>query len=264
MTNDNVEIHGWKANVRDSDNSILGIVTDKYKVVQNTEAFEFTDNLLGNGVRYETAGSLASGKRIWLLAKMETSTITGEDIDPYLVFTNSHDGSNAIKVAMTPVRVVCQNTLNFALQNASRTWSAIHTGNIATKLEEAKETLFNAKEYMTELDKEFGILKNAKIDDNKLRELVNDLVPITDKDSDKQKDKINTMKNEIIYRYYNAPDLKDREESLFRFVNAVSDFATHTQPQRKTYDWQNNMFMRTIDGNALIDRSYRMASAIAA
>ena len=89
MTNDNVEIHGWKANVRDSDNSILGIVTDKYKVVQNTEAFEFTDNLLGNGVRYETAGSLASGKRIWLLAKMETSTITGEDIDPYLVFTNS-------------------------------------------------------------------------------------------------------------------------------------------------------------------------------
>ena len=63
-------IPGFKANVRELDDKVLGIVTDRYKVVQNTEAFAFTDALLGEGVRYETAGSLQGGRRIWLLAKL--------------------------------------------------------------------------------------------------------------------------------------------------------------------------------------------------
>ena len=108
-------IEGYKANVRNTDQNVLGIVTDRYKVVQNDEAFKFTDDLLGAGVRYETAGSLQDGKRIWLLAKLpQEYIIGGEQISPYLVFTNTHDGSGAIKVAVTPVRVVCSNTLNLA------------------------------------------------------------------------------------------------------------------------------------------------------
>ena len=71
------EIPGYKANVRSSDNKTLGIVTDRYKIVQNTDAFEFTDNLIGGDVHYETAGSLNGGKRIWLLAKLPTHIILG-------------------------------------------------------------------------------------------------------------------------------------------------------------------------------------------
>ena len=63
-------IKGYKANVRDSDRRVLGVVTDRYKVIQNTEAFAFTDSLLGEGVRYETAGSLQGGRKVWLLAHM--------------------------------------------------------------------------------------------------------------------------------------------------------------------------------------------------
>lgn len=63
-------ISGYKANVRNSDRQILGVVTDRYKVVQNDEAFAFTDSLLGEGVRYETAGSLQNGRKVWLLARM--------------------------------------------------------------------------------------------------------------------------------------------------------------------------------------------------
>ena len=96
-------IPGFKANVRESDDKVLGIVTDRYKVVQNSEAFAFTDALLGEGVRYETAGSLQGGRRIWLLAKLpQQYIINGDEITPYLVFMNSHDGSGSIKVAMTP------------------------------------------------------------------------------------------------------------------------------------------------------------------
>lgn len=69
MTADFKDIPGFKANVREDNGSILGVVTDRYKVVQNDEAFSFTDSLIGSGVTYETAGSLNDGKRIWLLAK---------------------------------------------------------------------------------------------------------------------------------------------------------------------------------------------------
>ena len=115
-TRGGVEIPGYKANLRDVDNQVLGVVTDRYRVVQNAEAFAFTDALLGEGVKYETAGSLQNGRKIWLLAKLpDRYIIEGDQVEPYLVFSNSHDGSGSIKVAMTPVRVVCQNTLNLAL-----------------------------------------------------------------------------------------------------------------------------------------------------
>ncbi len=104
FTQDGVKVKGYYANVRDYDGSVLGIVTSRYKVVQNREAFAFTDGLLGEGVRYETAGSLMGGKKTWILAKLpEKYIIQGDQVIPYLVFSNTHDGSGAIKIAMTPV-----------------------------------------------------------------------------------------------------------------------------------------------------------------
>lgn len=120
-TEDGGIIEGYKANIRDVDQKVLGVVSNRYKVVQNEETFAFTDALLGEDVRYETAGSLADGKRTWMLAVLPHKyIIAGDEITPYLVFMNSHDGSGAIKAAMTPIRVVCQNTLNLALATAKR------------------------------------------------------------------------------------------------------------------------------------------------
>ena len=94
-------IRGFKANVRDSDGSVLGIVTDRYKVVQNAEAFAFTDALLGAGVRYETAGSLQGGKRTWMLARLpQKYIINGDEITPYMVFMNSLPSFAVVKALM--------------------------------------------------------------------------------------------------------------------------------------------------------------------
>ena len=148
-TEENEPISGYKANIRDSDRRVLGVVTDRYKVVQNHAAFAFADELLGRGVRYETAGSLQDGKKVWLLAHMPHEyIISGERISPYLLFSNTHDGSGAVKVALTPIRVVCNNTLNLALKNAERAWSMIHTGDIQSKNKEASDTLIKAERYM--------------------------------------------------------------------------------------------------------------------
>ena len=131
------KIPGYRANIRDSDRKVLGVVSDRYKIVQNEEAFSFTDALLGKGVRYETAGSLQEGRKVWLLARLPQEYImSGERISPYLVFSNTHDGSGAVKVALTPIRVVCNNTLNLALDTARRSWSMIHTGNIKDKIKD--------------------------------------------------------------------------------------------------------------------------------
>ena len=166
VTENGFAVSGYKANIRDSDNSVLGIVTDRYKVVQNAESFAFTDALLGKGVRYETAGSLQEGRKTWLLARLpQEYIISGEQVTPYLVFFNSHDGSGSIRCAITPIRVVCQNTLNLALATAKRSWSAVHTQNVNNKMQEATQTLFFAEKYMAELGKEIHELQKISMSD---------------------------------------------------------------------------------------------------
>lgn len=261
-TSSGIPIKGYKANVRETDQNILGIVTDRYKVVQNEEAFKFTDDLLGAGVRYETAGSLQDGKRIWLLAKLPHEYIIGgEQISPYLVFTNTHDGSGAIKVAVTPVRIVCSNTLNLALSTAKRSWSTIHTGDINGKMDDARETLQLAGKYMNCLGKEFNNLQQKKISERKVLEFIEELIPESENASFQQKRNVARLREDMKHRYFDAPDLKDLGNTAYRFVNAVSDFATHAKPIRETRDYQQNMFMKTVDGNPLIDRGYQLALA---
>lgn len=255
-------ITGYKANVRDSDRQVLGVVTDRYKVVQNREAFAFTDELLGEGVRYETAGSLQGGKKVWLLAHMPHEyIISGERISPYLVFSNSHDGSGAIKVAITPIRVVCQNTLNLALSTAKRSWSMIHTGDIKGKMQEAKETLFMAETYMDHLGKEFDTLRRKKLTDQQVMDYIEVLLPLEDGSTPQQIKNMKRLREDMKIRYFDAPDLKDVGKNAYSFVNAVSDFATHAEPLRRTANYKENLFSRTVEGNPLIDKAYQMMLA---
>ena len=274
------ELKGYKVNVRSTDNQILGVVTDKYKIIQNKDAFAFTDALLGEGVRYETAGSLASGKRVWMLARMENRLMADEEMENYLVFTNSHDGKGAVRVACTSVRVVCQNTLNLALANASRHWSCSHMGSIESKLAEARHTLQSAERYMKALEEEFGELKMKKVTDRQVRQMTDKLLEIEYADLYKKaiknsnivdfkgmlknkesEEKLNRKRNDILTIYNDKPDLRDTERTAFRFVNAVSDYVTHTTDHRNTRNYQENMFMKVIDGHSTIDTAHKIALA---
>ena len=255
-------ISGYKANVRDSDRKTLGVVTDRYKIVQNHEAFAFTDALLGEGVRYETAGSLQEGRRVWLLARLPREyIISGERITPYLVFSNTHDGSGAVKAALTPVRVVCNNTLNLALDTAKRSWSMIHTGNIKDKIREAENTLFMAEKYMDSLGKEFERLRRQKITDRQVAEYIEQLLPIEENATAVQSRNITKLREDMRSRYHDAPDLKNVGGNAYRFINAVSDFATHSDPLRRTANYNENLFIRTMDGNPMIDKAYQLVCA---
>lgn len=255
-------VEGYKANIRSTDRQVLGVVSDRYRIVQNTEAFSFTDELLGQGVRYETAGSLMGGRKVWLLARLPREfIIAGERISPYLVFSNTHDGSGAVRVAVTPIRVCCNNTLNLALSTAARSFSMVHTGDVKEKVSEAKQTLFMADNYMENLGREFERLRKQKISDQQVREYIDQLLPIEPGASSVTVKNMKKLRNDMAMRYFDAPDLKGVGNNAYRFINAVSDFATHAEPIRRTKNYQENLFMKTYEGNPMIDRAYQLVAA---
>lgn len=258
------KIDGYKANVRDVDGQVLGVVTDRYKVVQNAEAFAFTDELLGHGVKYETAGALQNGRKVWLLAKLPSEfVVTGERISPYLVFSNAHDGSGAVRVAVTPVRVCCNNTLNLALETARRSFSMVHTGDVKGKIHEARQTLFLADQYMEKLGVEFERLRRQKMTERQVREYIETLLPVEKDASSVTVRNVKKLRNDLEARYFDAPDLQDVGNNAYRFINAVSDFATHADPIRRTKNYKENLFMKTYEGNPMIDRAYQMMCSAA-
>lgn len=257
FTDAGIEIPGYKANRRDTDGSILGIVSDRYKIVQNTEAFEFTDAIVGETedgvVKYETAGSLCGGKRIWLLAKMPTKKVLDDDVEPYMFFSNSHDGTGAIKVGMTPVRIVCANTLAIALNTAKRQWSTKHVGDMQSKLEEAKLCLRMADSYMANLDVEADRLANAKLYREQIEEILDEMFPVDDNASERKKNNIVQFKNQF-WTAYNMPDIQKFEDSAWKAVNAMSDVITHSAPRRNTASYNENRWGKIMDGHMLFDQ----------
>jgi phage/plasmid-like protein (TIGR03299 family) len=256
-----VEIPGFKANVRETDGKVLGVVSDQYKIVQNWEAFEFTDYLLSNGARYETAGSLAGGKRVWMCAKLDSKYLLGDEHVFYLVFSNCHDGTGAIKVMITPIRVVCQNTLNMAIAHSKRSWSTKHQGNMSYKLDEAKQTLGMAHNYIEKFSENVVILGQKKVDKVQFENFLELLLPISDEVGNVKATNIETLREGIRTRYNYSYDLGNIRGTALGVLNAVSDFATHSEPLRKSPNYKENLFAKTIDGNPMIDKAYELIMA---
>lgn len=245
------------SNMRSTDHKDLGIVSDRYKVVQNKDAFQFTDALIGADVRYETAGSLKEGRTVWLLAKMPSTTILNDEVEQYICFSNSHDGTGRIRVCCTPVRVVCNNTLNLALQRAKRSWSMTHAGNIEGKLEEARKTLEMTSSYMTALSDEAEKLASEKLSDAKVESIIKNLFPITPDMKDRARGVAESSIENLLY-CYRADDLANFTNTKWGLVNAVSDFVGHTQPARLTDTYRANNWGKIMEGHPLFDQAYQM------
>lgn len=247
-------IPGYKANTRSTDGSVMGIVSNRYAVVQNREAFEFTDALLGEEMRYETAGSLRGGKLIWLLGKMPERKICGDKVEPYVCFTNTHDGTGAVRVCMTPIRVVCNNTLNAALSTAKRSWSTPHMGDVKGRLEQARQTLELADIYMENLAKEAERLAGEKMTEGDMRKTLDAIIPLDKDATDRQKRTAEKVKDEIIICTL-APDLVKFLHTKWGFVNAVSDYVGHADPNRRTKSYDENRWANIIGGHWLFDKA---------
>ena len=130
--------------IREDTRAVLGLTSPKYQIVQNANAFSFFDTVVGDGQAiYHSAGALGNGERIWILAKLPNDIIinANDKVEKYLCLTNSHDGKSSLKMYFTPIRVVCQNTLNMSMSDSKNGISIRHSGNIQNKVEKAREIL---------------------------------------------------------------------------------------------------------------------------
>ena len=160
-----MEIHGKAAIMREDTEEVFGVMGSGYQPVQNNEAFGFFDSVIGQGEAiYHTAGSLYGGKRVWILAKLpEDIQVTPEDVvQPYILLSNSHDGSQALRMQITPIRVVCWNTLSAALQRQGGFY-AKHTRNVMERANEAREVLGLAHAYYEMFARQVDQLVNTRM-----------------------------------------------------------------------------------------------------
>lgn len=172
-----IEVRDFFANVRTDKEQVLGIVGKDYQIIQNVDAFDFFDSIVGGneGILYETAGALGeTGARIFITAKLPNYIRVGKDdlIENYLFLTTSHDGYSSITAAFTPIRICCNNTLNTALKGATNSIKIRHTASVHDKLKEAHQLLGISNLLAHELEEVFNQWSKIRITDNAVKRLV--------------------------------------------------------------------------------------------
>lgn len=227
-TREGLAIAEWRVVRRCTDQAILGMVTETYRPIQNREAFAFADALLGMGARFETAGSLAGGGRVWLMARLpEAYHVLDDPATVYLTLTNGHDGKHAFQAIISPVRVVCENTLNLAIRSARRSWSVVHVGDPAARLEAARQALDLTAGYLKALNAKAEQFAAQRISGGEWNDLVDQvLVP---RESARETERRRALRETIRGGMW-AEDVLPYAETAWGAVQAVSWAVSHRVP----------------------------------
>lgn len=175
--NSEVAVPDCFATVRTDNNAVLGVVGKDYHIVQNREAFRFFDAIVGGGegILYETAGALGLGERIFITAKLPDYIRVGKGDDvteKYIFLTTSHDGSGSITAAFTPIRIVCQNTLNASLRSMSNVVRIRHTSGAKQRLDDAHKVMGLADTLTTQLEGIFNEWAKVRVSDSEVKKLI--------------------------------------------------------------------------------------------
>ena len=195
----------------DGQNDVLGVVGERYHTLQNEELFDFADGILDGGGRWETAGSLKGGRVVFGSLALERETVldpngVSDKINTYLLVNTSHDGSVAIQASVTPVRVVCANTLNMAIGGGKRngvkqTFKIRHTQTANGKIQAAREALNIANAYMDEFDVMAKAMIEKEISNDTFNKIILEAYPMPDADTKGALKKWQT-KTELIENIY--------------------------------------------------------------
>jgi phage/plasmid-like protein (TIGR03299 family) len=180
----------------DTQTDVLGVVGQRYVPLQNEDLFSFGDNILDGGGRWETAGSIKGGRVVFGALALERETVldpngVSDVVKTYLLINTSHDGSIAIQASITPVRVVCANTLNLALNGVGRknkngvkqSFKIRHTQTADGKIAVARQTLGLANSYMDEFDKMAHAMIQKEINAKQFYDILLAAYPKPEKDT---------------------------------------------------------------------------------
>ena len=251
------------ATVRTDTNVVLGVVGSRYEPVQNREAFNFFDPLVDRSEAiYHTAGVLGKGEKIWLLAKLPDYIRVGKKGDPiekFVLLYNSHDGSSVVRCKLTPIRVVCNNTLTAALSGAEQEVRIRHTPSATEKLQEAHKLLGLTNQLYTQLDYIFNRMALRKVSGQQLVDYVKTLVP--DNPEAENNTRTENIRNHILYLHDEIPEAAMHKGTLFGFINAISEYSDHNSDQKDPSKQLRSIWFGG-SGEQLKQRAFKLAESM--
>ena len=231
-----VEIPGKKAVVRGDTGLVMNVMSDRYTPLQNVDAFAFFDAVVGAGEAiYHTAGSLQGGRKVWALAKLPGDIkVTGDDVlEKYILLANSHDGSLAVTMQLTAVRVVCANTMSVALGSGQK-FRALHTPNVISKANEAREFLGLTEVYFENLMAGVNRLVETKMNKAKVDEMVFKVFGLDETKAIAEQHFLPRHAAETVKELFHTGignDLKGVKGTAWAAYNAVTEYIDHVRPQ---------------------------------
>ena len=259
-----IDVPDHYATVRDTDNTVLGVVGNRYTPIQNIECFDFLDTVLDDSeAKYETAGSLYGGKIVWMLINLGKDVVVGEDRTvPYLLLTNSHDGSTAIKGMTTPIRVVCANTLSLALKDNVTSFGFRHTNNVHNKITQARKLLEINYKYIDNFQEEVEKLIEQHVERDDYFKILDETFPMV-YPNEENTNALQVQRSEFarsqITQLFELTEFDEQRYSAWAVLNAISNFEQWHAPIRK-YKRDEAIAMRTIKGtqSPMTDKAYSM------
>ncbi len=268
---------GQVANVRIDTRAVLGVVTPRYEPFQSADAFRFADAIVGEGdARYESAGALRGGRRVWMLLKLpDVIRVNGDDvIEPYLLVFNTHDGSSCLRTLLTPTRVVCANTLVLALGHfgggRGAGVSLRHRGDLQPRVEEARVTLGLVRRGLHRYADDARAMCRVAMTGGRLDAYFdNVLPPLTDEPTPREAGNRDAVLGRLHVNFEDDTNrLAGVRGSLWAAFNAVTQYANHQRPARGGSDHSKRA--SRLDGlwfgrgRELNDRAYDAALTLAA
>jgi phage/plasmid-like protein (TIGR03299 family) len=221
------------------DCDIFGIAGRSYVLLQNREAFQFFDPLVSDGTAiYETAGALGRGERVWIQARLQgdAEIVTGDPVRRFLLLSNSHDGSSSVQVKLTPIRVVCNNTLTRALSQG-RTIQVRHDRDMKQRLEHAKELLGVVQAQYDELTALFRRLAAVLLTHERALNYFEDVFP-DGSTAETAKRAVNDRRwARHFYEHGRGNDLPKVRGTLWAAYNGVTELVDHRRPMTADADF---------------------------
>jgi phage/plasmid-like protein (TIGR03299 family) len=233
------EITTHKSIVRRDTKAVLGVVGRRYKPVQNEEAFEWLDGLVGSRLAmYETAGSIRNGALVWALVRLPGElriASTDDVVKPFILCVNSHDGSVAFRALNTAVRVVCSNTLTLALRNAGPDAIAVkHTDSIHDRLADAQEVLGLAVTEHRRFEAHMNLLAERKFRKRDFETYLDKVLgPASRQLVDGKEPDLTAARQQITANFdHELQRLKGIEHTAWSAFNAVGQYVDWERPTR--------------------------------
>lgn len=240
----NTVVSSHVATVRTDTNQQLGIVGKDYSVIQNVDAFAFFDELHDMETRIETAGALGVGERIFITAKLPHKITVGKDdlVDMYALLFNGHNGLYGTTVMLTPIRVVCQNTLSAALRGTKNRMTIKHTKNNADRIRQAGELMRTALSYQVSMEQAYNLLYNKKVSDSVAKDLIKQIIQQDKTDSTR----MTNILDKIETSYFTGVGQENILGTAWGVFNAITHYNSH----EKRYQSEETKFNSVIAGES--------------